>query len=67
MDAGWQGKKNAKKEGPKLWPNHNNYAVSTLRLLLLTGSNFSNFAILFTFRVLILAILDSTTKHIDSK
>ena len=34
----------------------------TLRLLLLTGSNFSDFAILFTFRVLILAILDFNHK-----
>ena len=32
------------------------------RLLLLTGSNFINFAILFTFRVLILAILDFNHK-----
>ena len=36
--------------------------VCTLRLLLLTGSNFSDFAILFTFRVLILAILDFNHK-----
>ena len=35
---------------------------NTLRLLLLTGSNFSDFAILFTFRVLILAILDFNHK-----
>ena len=34
----------------------------TLSLLLLTGSNFSDFAILFTFRVLILAILDFNHK-----
>ena len=35
---------------------------TTLRLLLLTGLNFSDFAILFTFRVLILAILDFNHK-----
>ena len=34
----------------------------TLSLVLLTGSNFSDFAILFTFRVLILAILDFNHK-----
>ena len=38
------------------------YNLYTLRLLLLTGSNFSDFAILFTFRVLILAILDFNHK-----
>ena len=38
------------------------YICYTLRLLLLTGSNFSDFAILFTFRVLILAILDFNHK-----
>ena len=32
------------------------------RLLLSTGSNFNDFAILFTFRVLILAILDFNHK-----
>ena len=36
--------------------------LHTLSLLLLTGSNFSDFAILFTFRVLILAILDFNHK-----
>ena len=44
----------------------NKFAVLDLvcitRLLLLTGSNFSDFAILFTFRVLILAILDFNHK-----
>ena len=42
--------------------NQHTYSGFTLRLLLLTGSNFSDFAILFTFRVLILAILDFNHK-----